>query len=187
MDIATRTLLTAAGLLVFGAILTFLSTWFWWQRKIVAEKADKLAEENVKVLARLAELESKLALVNQAVVPISNAFQAILIKELTHYHTPELDALLQKIGPPNTLTPEEVERMTKLLEERTGDMGPEITEQEREAAHILPFIVRRAQTEADTLNSADVLKLKLVTVAAVIGVPTVTGLQPVKETPHGEY
>ena len=106
-------------------------------------------------------------------VPISTAFQAILIKELTHFHTPEMDALMAKIGPPNTLTVVEQERLAVLLNERMKDMGPLISDSERDAARILPAIMKRAKIEQNVITGAEETKVSLVSVAMVVGVPNV--------------
>jgi uncharacterized protein YfkK (UPF0435 family) len=167
----TQAMVNSLGLLLFGTALSFATAWFWKTKDAAVQKARVLAEENTKLASRVTEVETKLALVNQAVIPISTAFQAILIKELTHFHTPEMDALLVKVGPPNTLTDAEAERLATLLIERTRDMGPQISDAERDAATILPAVMKRARVEADVLDSAEALRLKLVTVATVIGVP----------------
>jgi hypothetical protein len=150
--------------------LAFLTAMFFFQRKERLNKALFIEEERVRkaaileaehevVKTRLVELETKLALVDAAVVPISTAFQALLIKELTHFHTQEMDALLVKVGPPNVLTTEEYERLVVMLKERTRDLGAEISESERGAAHILPVVMTRAQVEQETLKRAADLKL----------------------------
>lgn len=99
--------------------------------------------------AKIIELEKQLALIAASVVPISTAFQAILIKELTHMHTPVLDALLAKVGPPSSLTEDETEEMAQLLKERALDMGDQISSSERDAAIMLPMVIKRAKIELD--------------------------------------
>ena len=183
----SESLINSAGLLALGAVFTFFGTWFWTHRKDKADKADKLAEANLLLLSRVSELEGKLALINQAVIPISTAFQAILIKELTHYHTPEMDALMRKVGPPSTLTEAEEERLAQLLLERTTDMGDAISDSERDAAMILPAVMRRARIEASVLTGTKDMGLKLVTVAAVVGLPvTVRELTAEEQTEQHE-
>src|SRR5678815_4707353 len=95
-------------------------------------------------------------------MPISTAFQAILIKELTHFHTPVMDALMSKIGPPFTLTAAEETELIAALEQRTQDMAAEISDSERDAAKILPLVMKRAKLEALALQPEDT-RLKLVT------------------------
>lgn len=125
------------GLAIFTALFGFLSAAFWWQ-----------VSERRRLVARVSELEVKVGLVTQAVVPISTAFQAVLIKTLTHFHTPVVDALLAKLGPPYALTDEEAEQLRLALLDRERDMGDRITDEERDAAHILPAVIKRAKADA---------------------------------------
>ena len=150
---------------IFGAALVFVSTLYWVGRKASHAKAAAATKAAEAVALRVISLEGKLALVDQAVVPISAAFQAILIKELTHYHTPEMDELLTKVGPPSTLTASEIDDLARLLQARTIDMGPLISEAERGAAYILPIVMKRASDEYKLLEAAGKLRSTLVTVA----------------------
>jgi hypothetical protein len=159
----TQAFVNSIGLVVLAATLTFLATMFWQRRgridREVERKAEKLAAENNKLTERVLDMEKQLGMLNQAVLPISTAFQAILIKELTHYHTPEMDALMVKIGPPNILTDDEMARLVIMLEERTRDMGSEISDSERDAATMLPLVMKRAKFDLDNEK-----KLQLVSV-----------------------
>src|SRR4029077_854944 len=139
---------------VMGAVVT----WLFVSRsnarqtardvKDMAERnAETIAIGHAKLLTEVAELKEKLSLVTAQVVPFSTAFQQILVAQLTHAHTPELDALMAKIGPPITLTEVEEARMYRLLTERQADMEAEISQEEREAALILPYVMRRARAE----------------------------------------
>lgn len=157
------------ALLMFAAGLTFITTLYFKLRKEAADKLKAAHEASERIRDRLTELESKLTLINAAVIPISTAFQAILIKELTHPHTAEMDALLVKVGPPNILTEAEKERLATMLVERSTDM--EITDSERDAALILPAVMKRAEVEQDTLKVTQDLKLQLISITEVIGVP----------------
>lgn len=170
MSEGLRIFLNSLGLTVVASGLSFSAAWYWFSRNAAVKAAEAIATEHAKTLARITELETKLALVNQAVIPISTAFQAILIKELTHYHTPEMDALLVKLGPPSVITIAEQQRLEVLLVARTTDMGPEISGSERDAAAILPAVIRRAQAEADVLISDAFRRIRLATVAAVVSV-----------------
>jgi uncharacterized protein YfkK (UPF0435 family) len=151
---------------VLTALFSFTTAAYFF-RKASQEVAERLMQ------AKIAELETKLAIVNQAVVPLNAAMQAMLIKELTHYHTPEMDELMRALGPPSTITEDERTRLTVLLEERSRDMGPLISDSERDAATILPIVIKRAQADAELLTGAAAMKLQLVTVAAVVGIPVV--------------
>ena len=185
MDPATRALLNSIGVVAIGSILSFIAAWFWFtkaarvkkkeqEKQAILDEAKKIASERTAEAARLAaqhqtlidrvfDLEKQLVAVHQVVQPISTAFQAILIKELTHYHTPVMDELLEKIGPPNRLTPEEEEKLFVLLKERTADLDGRIDEAERDAAVMLPMVMKRAKTEAHELKNAPV-DLKIVAV-----------------------
>lgn len=159
-----RGVLNSLSIMTVGGVFSAISTWLWVQRNSAIK-----AREGVQL--RLIELEKKAALIDQAVIPISTAFQAILIKELTHFHTPEMDKLMERIGPPNILDEAEEKRLEVLLQERTRDMGPMISDSERDAAIILPIIMKRARVEQAVLTAAEELKIKLVTVAAVVAIP----------------
>lgn len=174
MDPENRAILNSVFISLVGAALSFLTAWFWFQRKKALDAAVALTSEHEKVKLRVADLETKLALVTQAVVPISTAFQAILIKELTHYHTPEMDELMVKIGPPNLLTKDEENRLFILLEERTRDMGPLISESERGAAHILPVVMARARAENEVPENTGEMKL--------VGLPPESGATAVEQS-----
>ena len=94
--------------------------------------------------ARIAVLEKQLALMEQVVTPISVAFQQMLIKQLTHPHTPELDELLSRIKQPG-LNLDEMEQLACLLAERVDDS--DFDESERDAARMLPMVMRRVKHE----------------------------------------
>lgn len=159
----SQAFINSAALILLTAVMTFMATAYWQRRgridRETERKAAKLAEENKQLMDRVLDMEKQLGMLNQAVLPISTAFQAILIKELTHFHTPEMDALMVKIGPPNTLSDDEMTRLEVLLEERTRDMATEIPESERDAAHMLPYVMKRAKMDLEAEK-----KLQLVSV-----------------------
>lgn len=139
-------------LLVIGGLANMLSTWFWkWRDEA---KAAVLRREHYQqtIDTRMEDVEKQLALVSQAVVPISTAFQAILVKELTHFHTPAMDALLRKLGPPYTLTLEEEVELAAALQQRMKDMAVEISDSERDAAQMLPLVMKRVRTEVSAFG-----------------------------------
>jgi hypothetical protein len=169
-------------LLFIGAVLSAVVTWLFASRAAVLQlakdnlakaerQAEVIAEGHTKLEARVAELTERLSLVSAQVVPFSTAFQQILVAQLTHAHTPELDALMAKIGPPITLTEDEEREMYRLLTERQSDMGDEITQEEREAALILPYVMRRARAEQAQLAMAESVRLQMVGVTAMVAVP----------------
>lgn len=158
----SQAFMNSLAIVVLGSVLAFVFASFWHlknhtMRKAerlvdeAKEKADKLAVEKGELEERVRDLELKFTAVNERVTPISAAFQAMLIKELTHFHTPELDELLEKIGPPYRLTETERDRMIVLLRARAEDMNGRISELERDAAVMLPMVIKRALAEAAAL------------------------------------
>lgn len=138
------------GMLLATAVVSFLASWFWFKKNNQREDMQRQDERSGADRSRIEQLEKQLAALTQNVLPISAAFQAILIKQLTHFHTPELDALLEGLER-DTLTAEDEKRLATLLEQRTQDMGGQIDDSEREAAVMLPLVNRRvrAETAAD--------------------------------------
>ncbi len=166
--------LNSVVLVIIAAALSGIVTWIFALRssakeeaKLARERREKTAvlieEKHLRLVADVAEVKEKLLLLTAQVVPFNTAFQQILISQLTHSHTPELDALMTKIGPPITLTEEEEARMYRLLNERQADMGEEISQEEREAALILPYVMHRAR--AEQLRLANTLQDRLAMVS----------------------
>lgn len=145
-------MVNAVILTLLTAALGVLGTSFWNAR------AEKKA-----LLARVTELERLNALVTQAVVPISAAFQAILVKKLTHFHTPVMDKLLEKLGPPITLTDDEEKELIEALKQREIDVNGLIDDAERDCARMLPIVMRMVKAETE-IPDAD-KKIQVVTVA----------------------
>lgn len=175
----SQALMNSIGLLILGSIVAAFWTWFWRGRTATVEKlqrekaavtalAEKLASQHKELEDKVNALTSQLGLVSQVVTPINQAMQALLIRELTHYHTPELDALMAKLPPEGTLSPEEEQRIAVLLQEREEQMDGSIPESEREAAHILPYVIKRVRAEAAAIvESTPQLK--------IVAVPPETG------------
>lgn len=157
----------SAALLVAGGAVSWAVSHRGALQRQGAEAAIERTRKEEALQQRVVELEAKLLLVNERVIPISMAMQALLIKELTHYHTPAMDRLLEKIGPPNTLTPDEEKALIVGLKQRTQDMGAEIGESERDAAVMLPLIMRRVHAE-EQLQLASATKVSLVSIPAII-------------------
>src|SRR6185369_12062042 len=102
---ALQPILVPLFLVFVGSTVSFIASWYWFTKSTrikLAEQladarikeADRLAAANEKLLARLTELEKQQSIMGQTILPISTAFQSILIKELTHLHTPVMDRLL---------------------------------------------------------------------------------------------
>ena len=132
---------------VLLAALGFLGAAYWRVSSAREKTTEAEAARKVSVAERLQELEAQMRLLGLAVQPITAAMSAVLVKQLTHYHKPELDALLVKVGPPNMLSRDEEMRLAALLDERTRDMAAEITDSERNAAQLLPLIIERSRLE----------------------------------------
>lgn len=140
-------LVGSVGMLVLSTALAFLAAQYWFQRNQAVKERDRIALEHLALVARVTEIETQSHVLAQAMLPVTAAFQALLVKELTHYHTPEMDALMVKLGPPLTLTEPEAERLAMLLEQRTRDVSAEITASERDAALMMPAVMRRVRAE----------------------------------------
>jgi hypothetical protein len=151
-------------IIIFGAALSlaliFIMVAAWMvERRIV--------EGNRRLDLRVVDVEARLLFLSQAVVPIATSFQAALIKRLTHYHEPRTDELMERLGPPSTLTPEEEAELMDRLDKRSRDMGDLISEDERNAAKILPIVIQMAKAEAEVLrNAPGLFKLVAVTTDA---------------------
>lgn len=147
-------IVNSIAIAVLSALMAFLAAAFWTRRAKIELIADTENKARQEMLGRVQELENKLLLLNQAVVPISAAFQAILVKELTHNHTPEMDELMTRIGPPNMLSAAELHRLDELLKERVVEFAdPLITDSERDAAAMLTMVMKRVAIEAKQLTT----------------------------------
>jgi hypothetical protein len=149
--------INSATLVLVGVVLSFLVTRYWNNRKLVETARQEVVTANSARDSRIVELEKQLAMVTAAVVPISTAFQAILIKELTHSDAPELDRLLEKLGPPIDLTAAEERRMHDLLKEREEEPG--IPDSERDAARMLPLVIKRVKQDMASPNPSEAVQL----------------------------
>lgn len=135
-------------LILIAAMVSFLVSLYWHSRED-ARAIRELQEKTVKEMeAQVTSLKTELELVRQAIVPISTAFQSLLIKELTHFHTPVMDAMLAKVGPPYALTDIEEKELIAALDERMKAEGDLMTESERDAAQMLPMVIKRVKAEA---------------------------------------
>jgi hypothetical protein len=94
-----------------------------------------------------ARLRERIGILSLPVQQMSAAFQVALVRQLTHFHTPKLDALLAKLGPPFALTDVEMQELIAELKAREEDMAGQIDGGEREAAKMLPAIMRRVALE----------------------------------------
>lgn len=148
MDPTLKQVLITAGGTIFAATVGALVSWLWLQK---AQKT-KVDEQIDK---RVSELEKQLGIVGAQVAPFNTAFQSILIKQLTHAHTPYQDALLKKLGDTGTppITPKEEAELLDVLKEIAAD--PNVPDDERDAAEILPIQMRRVKREAAALTRGE--------------------------------
>lgn len=149
-----------------GSVLTFAAAWYWHHKTCTARVAEAKSKSDQVMRDEIVELKAQLAAVREAIVPISTAFQAVLIKELTHFHTPKMDALLEKLGPPYSLSGDEEKELIVELQQRTKDVGDLITESEKEAATMLPLVIKRVKAEA-ALGIIN-LQVKLVAIPPIV-------------------
>ena len=141
----------AAILLFIGSLFTFFTSWYWRRKNIkdnAVEKArDKAERELIELKIRSDAQDKQIALLSQSVLPLNAAYQAMLVKELTHLHTPVPDELLKKLGPPYAMSSDDERALILELETRANEEGSLITETERDAAKMLPMVIRRAKVE----------------------------------------
>jgi hypothetical protein len=156
--------LTTIGLFLGLTLLVIaLAVYAYQASKRQRQDMTALQAQHTTLRQALTLLEAQLAHWGEA-VPINVALQTILVKELTHYHTPEVDALLAKLGPPFRLTTEEETQLLEAMEARERDMGDEISDGEREAARMLPLVIKRVKRDAETQTPSSDLVLKVVSI-----------------------
>lgn len=164
---------TDISLLEWGVLAAFLCSLCVFIAKYRAAKkhcqqiCDAATTERVSLTNRIAELEKSASVINQAVQPISVAFLGIIIKDLTHFHTPEMDALLLKLAPPISLSKAEINRLTVLLRQRMRQLGKTISPAERNAATMLPMVLKRveaAMSAEAVLPPGNVPQVQVVTI-----------------------
>ena len=151
-------------LVLYGVLAVLLSAAFWGWFIYRRERGD-VYRAHALLVAEVLELRSHM-IGTATAVPINVAIQTLLIKELTHYHTPEVDALLAKLGPPFTLTDDEERALLLALEKREQEKDSQITDSEREAARMLPLIIKRIKRDNATTTPDTPLVFQVVTTVA---------------------
>jgi len=136
-----------AAISFVSGTFSFVLSWYWFQKRLAAHMLELKHQKDELNKRTLEILERDVAILKQSITPISAAFQAMLVKELTHFHTPEMDALLVKLGPPYSLSWADEQRLVELLQERTSEVSGLLTESERDAASILPAVIKRVKSE----------------------------------------
>jgi hypothetical protein len=154
MDPNTRIFLNSLiGALISAVVGVFVTLLWRAKTRAEVEKA-AIAADHLATVKRLTETETRLAVVTAQMVPLNAAMLQAIVKQMTHIHTPELDALMTRVGPhavPPPLTPDEEVLMYRLVAERRVAVDAEIDEDERDAAAIFPVILKRANAEAIAL------------------------------------
>ena len=162
--------MTLVSIILLASALAFLMLlgllgYLWYQNRqqaAVQHTTQEILAERVTTLAtHVATIETQMVRIRDA-VPLHVALQTILIKELTHFHTPELDFLLTKLGPPYRLTESEEETLLAGLKQRERDMGAEISQSEREAAQMLPLLINRIKREKALTTPTTVVAFQVV-------------------------
>lgn len=148
-------LLLFTTLLLFGLCIVYV----WMRCRLAQARAEYLTLRET-----LDALTHRIDLMGQAALPIGVVLQRILVKELTHFHTPRIDALLAKLGPPFALTAKEEAELLAALDARQQDRGTEIPESEREAARILPAIINRVRRDLAATTLETVLQYQMVSI-----------------------
>ena len=130
---------------VLGASLLLLGAAYWklQSKKELAKAA--LETTAISIQDQLNSLKGQMLILGQAVQPLTAAMAAVLVKSLTHFHHPEVDALLAKVGPPSTLTRAEETALAKAMEARMQD--GDITLLERNSARLILLFVERSRLE----------------------------------------
>ena len=150
---------------IAGVLLGTLTLLAW--RWIRTRDELRIVRINAETLgAAVTELTRQMAQMHTTAVPLNVALQAVLIQELTHLHTPQVDRLLAKLGSPFQLTEAEEQILLLALRQREQDMGEEITESERDAARILPLLLKRIKRELEHPSGASPVTDQIVTLTA---------------------
>jgi len=161
--------INSGAIALLGIAVTAGVTFVFTQRTNHRQDARDLAAGHRELVQEVASLKERLAALDAEVMPISTAFTQVLVAKLTHMHTPELDALLAKIGPPFTLSTDEEASMYVLLHKRQIEVDDLIDSEERDAAAILGAahgaLIRMSRAEQEHIAVAGAVKLTVATPA----------------------
>lgn len=130
---------------VVATVSSFLVAMYWYGRKVRQSAAEKLAANAVLMGDRVRDLERELEGIKANVKPFSVALQDVLIRRLTNFHTPVLDALLEKVG--IEMSVDDEERLREALSIRIDELNGHLDELERDAAIMLPMVMRWVRKE----------------------------------------
>lgn len=146
---------TLKGILI-GCLMTLIGFGFSRLGKRQDKKSeadDKERQESRQTISELRRgqtlLEQQMAVIMAEAKPVAAFMQQLAIKSMTHAHTPETDKLLTKIGPPMTLTEEEIPELADALKKRIEDVDDLVDEKERIYARIFPDLIRLTKIETE--------------------------------------
>lgn len=127
-----------------STVVAFLFAKHWYQKAAMKEMD-----------ARMLEVERKQILTDLVAPSLWEAAQASLVKTLTHDHAPVADKLMEKLGPPCTLTDAEEADLIVALKGREND--PKAGPAERVAAKALPLVMELVKIEAANAAQPDTM------------------------------
>lgn len=130
---------------VVGSFLTLIVGLYFYYRRSRQDAAEKIADSTKELTEQVRDLERELEGIKANVKPFSVALQDVLTRRLTNFHTPILDALLQKVGPEMSVEDEELLR--EALLRRVDELNGHLEELERDAAIMLPMVMRWVRAE----------------------------------------
>jgi hypothetical protein len=87
---------------ILAGSLLFLGGAYWRLQNKKELMQTKLEETATSVQDQLTALHTKVQHLEQTVQPLTEAMATVLVKSLTDFHNPEVDALLAKVGPSAT-------------------------------------------------------------------------------------
>jgi len=143
-------MLEKIGMVLFGAAIGFIATWYWKRKERVQKQEDDAKRDRRADDTRISDLEKRVAELSAQVSPFWSAIQAKIIKDLTH-PSPQfapMDRLLAKLLSLQ-ITPLEHRVLDRLIEERIVSTDPEITEEEKSSAKILKLVIPKVIAEAE--------------------------------------
>ena len=153
-------LLVFVGATAF-VFIAIIITWLYLRVRDLSRIAVIVSPDN-DIYARVLAVEAQLSALAAAASPLSEVVRDAIIKELTHLHTPELDALLEKVKS-DTLSPDDERSLLRLLKDRAEEPNHLVGAGERDAAIMLPPILRRIKQEKEAISPTET-ELRIVSV-----------------------
>src|SRR5688572_30207802 len=86
-------------------------------KRVLEDEAEAIKEVK-KQKEIVAELTTKMAVLEAEAKPIHAAYLAALVSKATHFHTPRMDYLISRLNPPSSLTDDEREELEAAIQER---------------------------------------------------------------------